>query len=156
MKKSALSTKNKKRTYNSIQSVPSTRHQVCMYVCMYVCKYVYCCNALKPETSNDVYTKTLKYYYERTRISDVISTVPESMDPFRDRPSLKPTTDRDVTSQNNETRTGDCFVRPITKKSRKNSTENKQREKLDSSSSCLLYTSPSPRDRQKSRMPSSA
>ena len=28
--------------------------------------------------------------------------------------------------------------------------------KLDSDGSCLLYTSPSPRDRQKSRMPSSA
>ena len=27
---------------------------------------------------------------------------------------------------------------------------------IDNSSSCLLYTSPSPRDRQKSRMPSSA
>ena len=27
---------------------------------------------------------------------------------------------------------------------------------VDSSSGCLLYTSPSPRDRQKSRMPSSA
>ena len=29
-------------------------------------------------------------------------------------------------------------------------------EKLDTPSGCLLYTSPSPRDRQKSRMPSSA
>ena len=27
---------------------------------------------------------------------------------------------------------------------------------LDSAATCLLYTSPSPRDRQKSRMPSSA
>ena len=29
-------------------------------------------------------------------------------------------------------------------------------DKLDKIGSCLLYTSPSPRDRQKSRMPSSA
>ena len=29
-------------------------------------------------------------------------------------------------------------------------------DELDEVSSCLLYTSPSPRDRQKSRMPSSA
>ena len=29
-------------------------------------------------------------------------------------------------------------------------------EEADSATSCLLYTSPSPRDRQKSRMPSSA
>ena len=30
------------------------------------------------------------------------------------------------------------------------------KEKIDRINSCLLYTSPSPRDRQKSRMPSSA
>ena len=32
----------------------------------------------------------------------------------------------------------------------------KLKEDLDRRNSCLLYTSPSPRDRQKSRMPSSA
>ena len=32
----------------------------------------------------------------------------------------------------------------------------KQEAKLERNNSCLLYTSPSPRDRQKSRMPSSA
>ena len=35
-------------------------------------------------------------------------------------------------------------------------TVNFRNKKLDESNSCLLYTSPSPRDRQKSRMPSSA
>ena len=30
------------------------------------------------------------------------------------------------------------------------------KEEVDESGTCLLYTSPSPRDRQKSRMPSSA
>ena len=34
--------------------------------------------------------------------------------------------------------------------------ENKQRYESDVREPCLLYTSPSPRDRQKSRMPSSA
>ena len=32
----------------------------------------------------------------------------------------------------------------------------KKDEKFDQKINCLLYTSPSPRDRQKSRMPSSA
>ena len=35
-------------------------------------------------------------------------------------------------------------------------TVDKANELLDNFSNCLLYTSPSPRDRQKSRMPSSA
>jgi dipeptidyl aminopeptidase/acylaminoacyl peptidase len=35
-------------------------------------------------------------------------------------------------------------------------TDGKNLKKLAASGSCLLYTSPSPRDRQKSRMPSSA
>ena len=35
-------------------------------------------------------------------------------------------------------------------------TAEKAKEKMDQLKSCLLYTSPSPRDRQKSRMPSSA
>ena len=34
--------------------------------------------------------------------------------------------------------------------------KNKIEEAIESISACLLYTSPSPRDRQKSRMPSSA
>ena len=42
----------------------------------------------------------------------------------------------------------------------KSTTENKKTEetptKLEDSNSCLLYTSPSPRDRSLSRMPSSA
>ena len=33
---------------------------------------------------------------------------------------------------------------------------NKDKESIDKYRTCLLYTSPSPRDRQKSRMPSSA
>ena len=41
------------------------------------------------------------------------------------------------------------------KKFRKKSI-NKFREKVTAAMNCLLYTSPSPRDRQKSRMPSSA
>ena len=40
-----------------------------------------------------------------------ISTVPENRDPFRDRPSLKSTTDGGISSEKNETRTGDIFVR---------------------------------------------
>ena len=36
------------------------------------------------------------------------------------------------------------------------SEEEKMKKMKDTSSTCLLYTSPSPRDRQKSRMPSSA
>ena len=34
--------------------------------------------------------------------------------------------------------------------------EDSHQEKLENRNTCLLYTSPSPRDRQKSRMPSSA
>ena len=37
-----------------------------------------------------------------------------------------------------------------------NYTEIKDVERLKKYAACLLYTSPSPRDRQKSRMPSSA
>ena len=38
----------------------------------------------------------------------------------------------------------------------KNALEEKYKEQQVESVDCLLYTSPSPRDRQKSRMPSSA
>eukprot|EP01015_Nassula_variabilis_P008103 TRINITY_DN16360_c0_g1_i1.p3 TRINITY_DN16360_c0_g1~~TRINITY_DN16360_c0_g1_i1.p3 ORF type:complete len:110 (+),score=32.14 TRINITY_DN16360_c0_g1_i1:62-391(+) len=43
-----------------------------------------------------------------------------------------------------------------TQQTKKTGTDKKQQGAVSMDNSCLLYTSPSPRDRQKSRMPSSA
>ena len=47
------------------------------------------------------------------------------------------------------TKGGDFFIYP-------SHSQDSNKNPLDQTTNCLLYTSPSPRDRQKSRMPSSA
>ena len=50
----------------------------------------------------------------------------------------------------------DCYVRPIAWRGSQQMGLSTSKADINVAIACLLYTSPSPRDRQKSRMPSSA